>query len=195
MANTGLLGLGSNIGERRAQLQAAVDALPGAGVRVLASSSTYDTDPVGEVLDQPSFLNACLLVETALAPLELLGAVKGLERALGRSAAGAVHGPRAIDIDILMLGDIQLHDERMSLPHEQLLARRFVLIPALELDFGLRTPGGESLAEALARLPLSEGVRREGGPLALGDAYAGAADASHAAGSTPAGTSPAIGGK
>ena len=195
MANTGLLGLGSNIGERRAQLQAAVDALPGAGVRVLASSSTYDTDPVGEVLDQPSFLNACLLVETALAPLELLDAVKDLERALGRSAAGAVHGPRAIDIDILMLGDIQLQDERMSLPHEQLLARRFVLIPALELDFALRTPGGESLAEALARLPLSEGVRREGGPLALGDAYAGAADASHAAGSTPAGTSPAIGGK
>jgi 2-amino-4-hydroxy-6-hydroxymethyldihydropteridine diphosphokinase len=195
MANTGLLGLGSNIGARRAQLQAAVDALPGAGVRVLASSSTYDTDPVGEVLDQPSFLNACLLVETALAPLELLDAVKDLERALGRSAAGAVHGPRAIDIDILMLGDIQLHDERMSLPHEQLLARRFVLIPALELDFALRTPGGDSLAEALARLPLSEGVRREGGPLALGDAYAGVADGSHAAGSAPTGTSPAIGGK
>ena len=194
MANTGLLGLGSNIGARRAQLQAAVDALPAAGVRVLASSSTYDTDPVGEVLDQPSFLNACLLVATALAPLELLDAVKGLERALGRCAGGAVHGPRAIDIDILMLGDIQMHEERMSLPHEQLLARRFVLIPALELDFALRTPGGESLAEALARLPPSEGVRREGGPLALPDAYADAAG-SHAAGSTPAGTSPAIGGK
>ena len=194
-ARSGLLGLGSNVGDRRAQLQAAVEALPGAGVAVSACSSTYDTDPVGEVLDQPSFLNACILVQTALEPLELLARVKRLELELGRRGQHVRHGPRAIDIDILMLGDIQLHDERMSLPHEQLLARRFVLIPALELDFGLRTPGGESLAEALARLPLSEGVRREGGPLALGDAYAGAADASHAAGSTPAGTSPAIGGK
>ncbi len=71
---SGLLGLGSNVGDRRAQLQAAVDALPGAGVAVLACSSTYDTDPVGEVLEQPSFLNACVRIETALEPLELLSA-------------------------------------------------------------------------------------------------------------------------
>ena len=71
-ARRGLLGLGSNVGERRANLQAAVDALPAAGIEVLAASSTYDTDPVGEVLDQPSFLNACLTVATALGPLELL---------------------------------------------------------------------------------------------------------------------------
>src|SRR5208337_1726771 len=71
-AQPGLLGLGSNVGDRRAHLQAAVDALPRAGVRVLASSSTYDTDPVGKVLEQPSFLNACLQIETALAPLALL---------------------------------------------------------------------------------------------------------------------------
>src|SRR6476620_4057250 len=108
MKRTGLLGLGSNVCDRRAQLQAAVDALPGAGVRVLASSSTYDTDPVGEVLDQPSFLNACLLVETALEPLALLDAVKELEARLGREAGGVRHGPRAIDIDVLMLGGIVL---------------------------------------------------------------------------------------
>ena len=104
-ARRGLLGLGSNVGERRAHLQAAVDGLPAIGVRVLAASSVYDTDPVGEVLDQPSFLNACLLVETALEPLELLDAVKALEARLGREAAGVRHGPRAIDIDILLLGE------------------------------------------------------------------------------------------
>src|ERR1700745_1037224 len=101
----GLLGLGSNVGERRAHLQDAVDALPAAGVRVLASSSTYDTDPVGELLDQPSFLNACLRVQSELAPLALLDAVKRLERELGRGDASVRHGPRAIDIDILLLGE------------------------------------------------------------------------------------------
>jgi 2-amino-4-hydroxy-6-hydroxymethyldihydropteridine diphosphokinase len=153
------------VGDRRAQLQGAVDALPGAGVRILASSSTYDTDPVGEVLDQPSFLNACLRVQTALAPLELLDAVKRLERELGRGDASVRHGPRAIDIDILLLGELELRHERMTLPHEQLLLRRFVLIPALELDFELAAPEGRRLADALAALPLEEGVRWAGRPL------------------------------
>ncbi len=168
---TGLLGLGSNVGDRRAQLQGAVDALPAAGVEVEASSSVYDTDPVGEVLDQPSFLNACLRVRTALEPLELLDAVKELERELGRFDRGPVHplrhGPRAIDIDILLLGDIELRSELMSLPHEQLLSRRFVLIPALELDLELRAPDGSRFADALATLSLGEGVRWAGPPLTV----------------------------
>jgi 2-amino-4-hydroxy-6-hydroxymethyldihydropteridine diphosphokinase len=164
-ARIGLLGLGSNVGERRIHLQAAVDALPGVGVRVLACSSTYDTDPVGAVLEQPNFLNACARVRTALAPLELLDTIKALERELGRRRAEIRHGPRAIDIDILLLGGLELRNERMSLPHEQLMNRRFVLIPALELDFDLRAPGGRSLAEALAALPLEEGVRWAGPPL------------------------------
>lgn len=164
---TGLLGLGSNVGDRRAQLQAAVDALPSAGVRVTAASSVYDTDPVGEVLDQPSFLNACVLVETELEPLELLAAVKHLEAELGRAGQEVRHGPRAIDIDILLLGDIELSHERMTLPHEQVLARRFVLIPALELDFELAIPSGCRLSDALAALPVSEGVRLAGPPLAV----------------------------
>ena len=163
----GLLGLGSNIGERRVNLQAAVDALPHAGVAVLAASSTYDTDPVGEVLEQPSFLNACLKVETALEPPELLDSVKRVEQDLGRRGADVRHGPRTIDIDILLLGGLELSDERMSLPHEQLLKRRFVLIPALELDFELRSPAGARLADALAALPLDEGVRWAGSPLRL----------------------------
>jgi 2-amino-4-hydroxy-6-hydroxymethyldihydropteridine diphosphokinase len=163
----GLLGLGSNVGDRRAQLQSAVDALPGIGVRVLAASSVYDTDPVGEVLDQPSFLNACLLVETELEPLDLLDAVKGVEAKLGREGGGVRHGPRAIDIDILLLGDIELSHERMTLPHKQVLSRRFVLVPALELDFDLATPAGRRLSDALVALPVSEGVRMAAPPLSL----------------------------
>jgi 2-amino-4-hydroxy-6-hydroxymethyldihydropteridine diphosphokinase len=163
----GLLGLGSNVGDRRAHLQAAVDALPSVGAQVIAASSVYDTDPVGDVLDQPSFLNTCVLVETALGPLELLDAVKRLEAELGRTPDGVRHGPRAIDIDILLLGEIELVHPRMTLPHEQVLSRRFVLIPALELDFELATPDGKRLSEALAVLPVSEGVRWAGPPLSI----------------------------
>ena len=170
--NIGLLGLGSNVGDRRGHLQAAAHALPAVGVEVLASSSTYDTDPVGEVLDQPSFLNACLRVRTELAPLELLDAVKRLEQELGRTAGGHRHGPRAIDIDILLLGELELRHERMTLPHEQLLSRRFVLIPALELDFQLEVGVGDGglvrLADALAALAPAEGVRWAGPPLDVG---------------------------
>ncbi len=164
---SGLLGLGSNVGERRSHLQAAVDGLGAFGVKVLASSSTYDTDPVGEVLDQPSFLNACVRIETELEPLELLDAAKELEAKLGRDSGGVRHGPRAIDIDVLLLGDVELESERMSLPHSQLLTRRFVLIPALELDFELCAPGGRPLSEALALLGTEEGVRWAGPPLAM----------------------------
>lgn len=171
LQRSGLLGLGSNVGDRRAQLQAAVDALPAVGVRVTAASSVYDTDPVGEVLEQPSFLNACVLVETSLEPLELLDAVKGLEADLGRAAGGARHGPRTIDIDVLLLDDVELSHARMTLPHEQVLSRRFVLIPALELDFELSTPDGRRLSDALAVLGVGgtsiEGVRWAGPPLSL----------------------------
>jgi 2-amino-4-hydroxy-6-hydroxymethyldihydropteridine diphosphokinase len=166
-ARIGYLGLGSNVGDRRANLQAALDGLAAHGVAVLASSSVYDTDPVGEILDQPSFLNACLRIETELEPLALLDACKKLECEVGREAGGVRHGPRLIDVDVLALGELELVSERLKLPHEQVLERRFVLIPLLELDFELRTPAGESLADALAALPLDEGVRRAGPPLAV----------------------------
>jgi 2-amino-4-hydroxy-6-hydroxymethyldihydropteridine diphosphokinase len=168
---TGYLGLGSNVGDRRAQLQSAVDALGAHGVRVTASSSAYDTDPVGEVLDQPTFLNACIRTETDLGPEELLDACKAVEAERGRALAGEEgyvrHGPRPIDVDLLLLGDEPHASEQLTLPHEQVLARRFVLVPLLELDLELATPAGERLADALARLPLDEGVRRVGPPLKL----------------------------
>ncbi len=142
-----------------------MDALPRHGVVVGASSSTYDTDPVGEVLDQPSFLNACVRIRTDKEPEALLDACKAVERELGREAGGVRHGPRPIDVDVLLLGDVEHASERLTLPHEQVLARRFVLVPLLELDFELTVPDGTRLADALARLPLDEGVRRHGDPL------------------------------
>ena len=166
-ARVGYLGLGSNVGDRRANLQAALDGLAARGVSVLDSSSTYDTDPVGEILGQPSFLNACLRIETELGPLELLDLCKELERDLGRAARGVRHGPRVIDIDVLLLGELEHSSERLRVPHEQVLTRRFVLIPLLELDFELSTPAGERLADALAVLGFEEGVRRAGSKLDL----------------------------
>ncbi|HSD82073.1 MAG TPA: 2-amino-4-hydroxy-6-hydroxymethyldihydropteridine diphosphokinase, partial [Solirubrobacteraceae bacterium] len=147
--------------------QAAVDALGGHGVAVLESSSTYDTDPVGDVPDQPPFLNACLRIATRLGPEELLDACKAVERELGRDLGDGYvrHGPRPIDVDLLLLGDAPHRSERLTLPHEQVTERRFVLIPLLELDLELRTPDGVRLADCLARLPLDEGVRRAGPPL------------------------------
>jgi 2-amino-4-hydroxy-6-hydroxymethyldihydropteridine diphosphokinase len=165
----GYLGLGSNVGDRRANLQRAVELLADRGVEALASSSTYDTEPVGEVLDQPDFLNACIRVETALGPEDLLDACKDVERQLGRDLEGGIrHGPRPIDVDLLLLGDTEYASQRLRLPHDQVLARRFVLIPLLELDMDLAVPSGERLADALAALPVDEGVRREGPPLAVG---------------------------
>ena len=168
-AREGYLGLGSNVGDRRANLQAAVDALPGEGVEVLASSSTYDTEPVGLVLDQPEFLNACIRVRTALAPEALLDACKAVERVLGRRAGGVRHGPRPIDVDLLLLGDETFRSERLSLPHEQVTSRRFVLVPLLELAPGLVVPGAGRAADALAALGDEADVRRAGPPLDVGE--------------------------
>jgi len=158
----GHLGLGSNVGDRRANLQAAVDALPAHGVRVLASSSVYDTEPVGEVLDQPEFLNAVIRIETDLDPEALLDACKAVERELGREAGGVRHGPRPIDVDLLLLGDLTYSSDRLTLPHAQVTARRFVLVPLLELDPDVTLPDGTRAADAT---PDDAAVRRSGEPL------------------------------
>jgi 2-amino-4-hydroxy-6-hydroxymethyldihydropteridine diphosphokinase len=165
---TGHLGLGSNLGDRRGHLQAAVEALGARAIAVEASSSVYETAPVGEVLDQPAFLNACLRIATGLEPEALLDVAKAVERELGRDLEGTVrHGPRPIDVDLLLLGAREHASARLRVPHPELERRRFVLIPLLELDFELRTPGGTRLADALAALPVDGGVRRHGPPLAV----------------------------
>ena len=146
---TGYLGLGSNQGDRLACLRAGRRALERHGVRVVASSPVYETEPQGEVSDQPDFLNACLEIDTDLGPRELLAVAKEVERELGRQANGPRHGPRPIDVDVLLLGDLEHRSEALTLPHPEVSSRRFVLQPLLDLDPGLRLPDGTALQDAL----------------------------------------------
>ena len=148
----GYLGLGSNVGDRRANLRAAVGELRARGITVSAESSAYETAPQGEILDQPDFLNAAVQIETDLAPEELLDVCKEVERALGRKEGQPRHSPRPIDVDLLLLGDIEYGSERLTLPHAEVTSRRFVLEPLLELDPDLALPNGTRLADALPGL-------------------------------------------
>ena len=162
----GYLGLGSNIGDRRVHLEEAVAALPAHGVAVVATSSVYETEPVGLVLDQREFYNACLRVETDHDPEELLRACKDVERSLGRESGGRRHGPRPIDVDVLLLDGFEYESDRLTLPHPEVTSRRFVLVPLLELEPSLTLPDGTSLAQALTALGGDgQDVRRAGPPL------------------------------
>jgi 2-amino-4-hydroxy-6-hydroxymethyldihydropteridine diphosphokinase len=128
-------------------------------VRLLERSSVYETEPVGEVADQRDFLNAAVCVETDLEPLALLAACKATEHDMGRTA-GPRHGPRAIDVDVLLVGDRVLSSDQLTLPHPELRSRRFVLVPVLELQPALRLPDGTSLQDCLTSLPPGQRVSR-----------------------------------
>jgi 2-amino-4-hydroxy-6-hydroxymethyldihydropteridine diphosphokinase len=129
------------------------------GVRLLERSSVYETEPVGAVPDQRDFLNAAVSVETDLEPLDLLAACKAIEHDMGRTAAPR-HGPRAIDVDVLLVGDRVLSSDQLTLPHPELRSRRFVLVPVLELQPALRLPDGTSLQDCLTSLPPGQRVSR-----------------------------------
>ena len=161
----GYLGLGSNVGDRRAHLERAVKALPQHGVAVLASSSVYETEPVGLVPDQREFFNACLRIRTQQSPEQLLDACKAVEREVGRTGSEVRHGPREIDVDLLLLDHTTHTSERLTLPHPSILQRRFVLVPLLELDPAMTLPDGTSLKDTLKRLSPGQTVRRAGPPL------------------------------
>jgi 2-amino-4-hydroxy-6-hydroxymethyldihydropteridine diphosphokinase len=164
----GYLGLGSNVGDRRANLQAAVEDLWAHRVRAIASSSVYETAPVGGV-EQEDFLNACLEVEADLEPHAVLRACKAVERALGRELDGPGYvrwGPRPIDVDVLLLEDLVVESPDLRVPHPELTGRRFVLVPLLELAPEVVVPGAGRAADALAGLPGdAQDVRRAGPPL------------------------------
>jgi 2-amino-4-hydroxy-6-hydroxymethyldihydropteridine diphosphokinase len=159
---SGYLGLGSNVGDRESHLTQAIQDLAAHSVTVDAVSSLYETEPVGENLDQPDFLNAAVRVRTALGPEELLDVCKAIEAEHGRIFGGPRHGPRPIDIDLLLLGDLEISTERLTLPHPEVTARRFVLEPLLELDPGLRLPDGRELRSALEALGPGQRVNRVG---------------------------------
>jgi 2-amino-4-hydroxy-6-hydroxymethyldihydropteridine diphosphokinase len=161
---TGYLGLGSNVGDRESHLRAAIELLREHGVEVEAISSTYETEPVGEVLDQADFLNAAIRIRTELEPEALLDLCKGIEVARGRALDAPRHSPRPLDVDLLLLGDLELSTERLTLPHPEVSSRRFVLVPLLELDPDLALPDGTQLTDALDALGPGQRATKVGPP-------------------------------
>jgi len=155
------LGLGSNEGGRLEALRLARAALERRAVRVTAASSVYETAPQGEVLDQADFLNACLAVDVDVSPEDLLDTCKAVERELGRELSGVRHGPRPIDVDVLLFDELHHESERLLLPHPGVRTRRFVLEPLLELDPAMKLPDGTELAGLLEGV-LDQRVRRVG---------------------------------
>ena len=136
MSGLAAIALGSNLnsefGDREANLEEAVQRIGGLG-EVRAVSSFYDTKPVG-FLEQPRFLNGALVLETELEPVELMRELLGVERAMGREREGAIaKGPRVIDLDLLLYGDVVMSTEELTLPHPEMQARRFVLEPLAEI--------------------------------------------------------------
>jgi 2-amino-4-hydroxy-6-hydroxymethyldihydropteridine diphosphokinase len=150
---TGYLGLGSNVGDSAAHLRAAIELLGARGVEVEAVSSAYVTEPVGEVLEQPDFLNAAIRVRTDLDPTALLDVCKAVEAERGRRFEAPHHSPRPLDVDLLLLGDLEIETDRLTLPHREVTSRRFVLAPLLELDPELALPDGTRLSQAYDALP------------------------------------------
>lgn len=155
--STAAIGLGSNIGDRLAALQGAVDGLALApGGRVIAVSGVFETDPVGGP-DQDDFLNAVAVIEFAGTPRELLAACQAIETDWHRTRE--VHwGPRTLDVDILSFDDLISDDPALTLPHPRAAERAFVCIPWLEADPDAQVPGIGPVRELVARLDGS-GVR------------------------------------
>src|SRR5690349_18144043 len=132
------LSLGSNLGDRQANLRAAIDALPAASVRVEKVSSFYETEPV-DYLEQPWFLNCVVQGKSAVFPLPLLRALRKIEAQLGSQKSFA-KGPRLLDIDILLYGDESIDTPDLQVPHPRMLLRKFVLAPLAEIAPSLQHP-------------------------------------------------------
>jgi len=153
---TAYIGLGSNLGDRMATLRTAIERFESLG-RVTSVSSLYKTEPVG-YLEQPSFLNAVIALETALTPADLLHALLGIERDLGR-ARSFPNAPRTLDLDLLLVDNVILDTPELTLPHPRQHGRAFVLVPLAEIaPQVVHTGFGKTMQELLRALPDQGGV-------------------------------------
>jgi 2-amino-4-hydroxy-6-hydroxymethyldihydropteridine diphosphokinase len=149
---TVFIGSGSNMGESVRLLEAAaleMDALP--QTRLLARSSIFCTEPQGD-LEQPWFFNQALKLTTSFSPLGLLKALLEIENRFGRKRGPKRYGPRSMDLDILLYGDMFVDMPELRIPHPRLVSRAFVLIPLLEISPNLILPDGKKAADILAGL-------------------------------------------
>lgn len=136
------VGLGSNVGDRLENLKRAVASMRSNGLKVTATSSVYETDPVGP--PQPDFLNAAVEIDCDLPAAEIVSVLKRIEVTNGREQTQR-WGPREIDLDLLLLGDQMVSEQGVTVPHPELTNRPFALVPVLELDPDLELPSGEPL--------------------------------------------------
>lgn len=149
------ISLGSNLGDCDKNLALALELLAGRpGICVAAVSSLYLTEPQ-HVREQPFFTNqaALLLCDAGITPQALLESLQTVESALGRERSGTRFGPRVIDLDLLLFGEVILNEPRLTLPHPRMLERAFALVPLAELAPDLRLPQGMTTQEALALTP------------------------------------------
>jgi len=147
---TAYVGLGANLGDREATIRAAVEALSAdEGIEVADLSTLRETEPVG-VGEQPLFLNGVVALDTTLSARELLDRLLAIEQRFGRVRISGEHGPRTLDLDLLLYGDEQIDGPGLTLPHPRLHERRFVLEPLVELAPGLVVPGRGAVESLLA---------------------------------------------
>ena len=146
------IGIGSNLGERKANIERAISMLADSGIHIIARSSLHETAPWG-VTDQPMFINAALKAETALSPFDLLTALKSIERRMGRLFEQERWGPRIIDLDILLYDDDVVDTRELKIPHPHMHERAFVLAPLKEIAPDAMHPTlCKSVSELLKRL-------------------------------------------
>ena len=147
------IGLGSNLATPFQQLRSALAALAALPqTHLIAQSAFYASDPLGPA-DQPRYINAVAALDTTLSPLALLDALQAIELEQGRTRKAERWGPRTLDLDILLFGDLQLNEPRLIVPHYHMHARAFVLYPLAEIAPDLQLPDGRALSELLDACP------------------------------------------
>jgi 2-amino-4-hydroxy-6-hydroxymethyldihydropteridine diphosphokinase len=157
----GVLSLGSNLGERKSQLQGAVASLADTpDVFVVAVSPVYDTEPVDAPEGSKHFLNAVVLLDTTLDPHTLLERAQAIESAFGREPSEVRNAPRTLDVDLIMVGDDRLDDDDLTLPHPRAHERAFVLAPWADVDPEAELPEGP-ISDLLAKVGTDGVLRRD----------------------------------